>query len=84
MFFDSWELLLDLNLPEEMLDKVKKKIKSGDSVKIFQIFQTSVLIFFPSGTCIIAYWRYGSWLGAISCPICRQTVMCVSGRHHKC
>ncbi|XP_058381299.1 E3 ubiquitin-protein ligase RNF170 isoform X1 [Diceros bicornis minor] len=25
------------------------------------------------GTCIIAYWRYGSWLGAISCPICRQT-----------
>ncbi|XP_023616570.1 E3 ubiquitin-protein ligase RNF170 isoform X3 [Myotis lucifugus] len=27
------------------------------------------------GTCIIAYWRYGSWLGAISCPICRQTIM---------
>ncbi|XP_048186450.1 E3 ubiquitin-protein ligase RNF170 isoform X2 [Perognathus longimembris pacificus] len=26
------------------------------------------------GTCITAYWRYGSWLGAISCPICRQTV----------
>ncbi|XP_056374217.1 E3 ubiquitin-protein ligase RNF170 isoform X3 [Hyla sarda] len=26
------------------------------------------------GPCIIAYWRYGSWLGAISCPICRQTV----------
>ncbi|KAI5940897.1 E3 ubiquitin-protein ligase RNF170 [Manis javanica] len=26
------------------------------------------------GTCIIAYWRYGSWLGAISCPICRQKV----------
>ncbi|KAM4809213.1 E3 ubiquitin-protein ligase RNF170 [Rhinophrynus dorsalis] len=26
------------------------------------------------GSCIIAYWRYGSWLGAISCPICRQTV----------
>ncbi|CAM5146648.1 unnamed protein product [Natator depressus] len=26
------------------------------------------------GTCIIAYWRYGSWLGAIRCPICRQTV----------
>uniref|UniRef100_A0A3P8V0V3 E3 ubiquitin-protein ligase RNF170 n=1 Tax=Cynoglossus semilaevis TaxID=244447 RepID=A0A3P8V0V3_CYNSE len=24
------------------------------------------------GTCIIAYWRYGTWLGAISCPICRQ------------
>ncbi|XP_059580551.1 E3 ubiquitin-protein ligase RNF170 isoform X4 [Alligator mississippiensis] len=27
------------------------------------------------GACIIAYWRYGSWLGAIRCPICRQTVM---------
>ncbi|KAM8962353.1 E3 ubiquitin-protein ligase RNF170-like isoform 2-T2 [Pelodytes ibericus] len=26
------------------------------------------------GACIIAYWTYGSWLGAISCPICRQTV----------
>uniref|UniRef100_A0A8D0E5H8 E3 ubiquitin-protein ligase RNF170 n=1 Tax=Salvator merianae TaxID=96440 RepID=A0A8D0E5H8_SALMN len=26
------------------------------------------------GTCIIAYWRQGSWLGAIHCPICRQTV----------
>ncbi|KAG9486522.1 hypothetical protein GDO78_006734 [Eleutherodactylus coqui] len=26
------------------------------------------------GPCIIAYWRYGSGLGAISCPICRQTV----------
>ncbi|XP_040273329.1 E3 ubiquitin-protein ligase RNF170 [Bufo bufo] len=26
------------------------------------------------GPCIIAYWRYGSWLGAISCPICRQMV----------
>ncbi|KAM9331556.1 E3 ubiquitin-protein ligase RNF170 [Gastrophryne carolinensis] len=26
------------------------------------------------GPCIIAYWRYGTWLGAISCPICRQTV----------
>ncbi|NXX98383.1 RN170 ligase, partial [Centropus bengalensis] len=27
------------------------------------------------GSCIIAYWRYGSWLGAIRCPICRQTVI---------
>ncbi|XP_027000256.1 E3 ubiquitin-protein ligase RNF170 [Tachysurus fulvidraco] len=26
------------------------------------------------GSCIIAYWRYGTWLGAISCPICRQIV----------
>ncbi|XP_015705019.1 E3 ubiquitin-protein ligase RNF170 isoform X1 [Coturnix japonica] len=26
------------------------------------------------GSCIIAYWRYGLWLGAIRCPICRQTV----------
>ncbi|XP_015216609.2 E3 ubiquitin-protein ligase RNF170 isoform X1 [Lepisosteus oculatus] len=26
------------------------------------------------GSCIIAYWRYGSWLGAIHCPICRQMV----------
>ncbi|XP_063067051.1 E3 ubiquitin-protein ligase RNF170 isoform X2 [Engraulis encrasicolus] len=26
------------------------------------------------GSCVIAYWRYGTWLGPISCPICRQTV----------
>ncbi|KAK7120007.1 hypothetical protein R3I93_023097 [Phoxinus phoxinus] len=26
------------------------------------------------GPCIVAYWRYGAWLGAINCPICRQMV----------
>uniref|UniRef100_A0A1A8MBP1 E3 ubiquitin-protein ligase RNF170 n=2 Tax=Nothobranchius TaxID=28779 RepID=A0A1A8MBP1_9TELE len=26
------------------------------------------------GSCILAYWRYGTWLGAIHCPICRQMV----------
>ncbi|XP_028827651.1 E3 ubiquitin-protein ligase RNF170 [Denticeps clupeoides] len=26
------------------------------------------------GSCIVAYWRYGTWLGAINCPICRQMV----------
>ncbi|XP_075999440.1 E3 ubiquitin-protein ligase RNF170 [Genypterus blacodes] len=26
------------------------------------------------GSCIIAYWRFGTWLGAIHCPICRQMV----------
>uniref|UniRef100_A0AAZ3SPP5 RING-type domain-containing protein n=1 Tax=Oncorhynchus tshawytscha TaxID=74940 RepID=A0AAZ3SPP5_ONCTS len=26
------------------------------------------------GPCIIAYWRYGTWFGAINCPICRQMV----------
>uniref|UniRef100_A0A8C9TAV7 E3 ubiquitin-protein ligase RNF170 n=1 Tax=Scleropages formosus TaxID=113540 RepID=A0A8C9TAV7_SCLFO len=24
--------------------------------------------------CLIAYWRHSSWLGAISCPLCRQKV----------
>ncbi|MBN3313984.1 RN170 ligase, partial [Atractosteus spatula] len=24
--------------------------------------------------CLIAYWRHTSWLGAISCPLCRQKV----------
>lgn len=24
--------------------------------------------------CIIAYWHYGSWLGGIKCPVCRQKV----------
>ncbi|XP_026195670.1 E3 ubiquitin-protein ligase RNF170-like [Anabas testudineus] len=26
------------------------------------------------GSCIIAYWRYGAWLGPINCPVCRQMV----------
>ncbi|KAL0963223.1 hypothetical protein UPYG_G00351350 [Umbra pygmaea] len=25
-------------------------------------------------SCLIAYWRFGTWLGAINCPICRQMV----------
>nr|XP_055042320.1 RING-HC_RNF170 domain-containing protein [Misgurnus anguillicaudatus] len=24
--------------------------------------------------CLISYWKHGSWLDAISCPLCRQTV----------
>ncbi|XP_071952782.1 E3 ubiquitin-protein ligase RNF170-like [Antedon mediterranea] len=24
--------------------------------------------------CLITYWRYGAWLGAINCPVCRQIV----------
>ncbi|XP_013415214.1 E3 ubiquitin-protein ligase RNF170 isoform X2 [Lingula anatina] len=26
------------------------------------------------GQCIITYWRHGSWLGAVRCPVCRQQV----------
>ncbi|GIZ02721.1 e3 ubiquitin-protein ligase RNF170 [Caerostris extrusa] len=24
--------------------------------------------------CIITYWQHGNWIGAIHCPVCRQTV----------
>ncbi|XP_066298519.1 E3 ubiquitin-protein ligase RNF170-like isoform X1 [Branchiostoma lanceolatum] len=24
--------------------------------------------------CILMYWRHGRWLGAVGCPVCRQTV----------
>ncbi|XP_019387075.1 PREDICTED: E3 ubiquitin-protein ligase RNF170-like [Crocodylus porosus] len=27
------------------------------------------------GSCLITYWKHGSWLGAISCPLCRQKVI---------
>ncbi|XP_072898723.1 E3 ubiquitin-protein ligase RNF170 isoform X2 [Hemitrygon akajei] len=27
------------------------------------------------GSCIVAYWKYGTWLGAVNCPICRQMLM---------
>lgn len=26
------------------------------------------------GLCLITYWHHGRWLGAVSCPVCRQTV----------
>ncbi|XP_067391551.1 E3 ubiquitin-protein ligase RNF170-like [Emydura macquarii macquarii] len=27
------------------------------------------------GSCLITYWKHGSWLEAISCPLCRQKVI---------
>ncbi|XP_061489199.1 E3 ubiquitin-protein ligase RNF170-like isoform X1 [Rhineura floridana] len=27
------------------------------------------------GSCLIEYWKHGSWLEAISCPLCRQKVI---------
>ncbi|XP_044299855.1 E3 ubiquitin-protein ligase RNF170 isoform X4 [Varanus komodoensis] len=35
------------------------------------------------GSCIIAYWRCGSWLGAIHCPICRQTCLRAVNRNEQ-
>ncbi|XP_064605110.1 E3 ubiquitin-protein ligase RNF170-like [Liolophura sinensis] len=26
------------------------------------------------GQCIVTYWRHGTWLGAVRCPVCRQQV----------
>jgi len=26
------------------------------------------------GQCIVTYWLFGNWLGAVQCPVCRQTV----------
>ncbi|XP_059503882.1 E3 ubiquitin-protein ligase RNF170-like isoform X3 [Stegostoma tigrinum] len=31
------------------------------------------------GPCLIAYWGHGSWLGAVSCPLCRQKVSLLNG-----
>uniref|UniRef100_A0A8D0HIL5 RING-type domain-containing protein n=1 Tax=Sphenodon punctatus TaxID=8508 RepID=A0A8D0HIL5_SPHPU len=27
------------------------------------------------GSCLMTYWKHGSWLGAINCPLCRQKVI---------
>lgn len=27
-----------------------------------------------TGQCIVTYWLFGNWLGAVQCPVCRQTV----------
>lgn len=26
------------------------------------------------GLCLVTYWQHGSWLGTVSCPVCRQAV----------
>ena len=26
------------------------------------------------GTCMVAYWQHGRWMGVMRCPVCRQTV----------
>ncbi|KAK1164240.1 E3 ubiquitin-protein ligase RNF170-like [Acipenser oxyrinchus oxyrinchus] len=33
--------------------------------------------------CLIEYWRHGSWLGAISCPLCRQQVSILCSLFHE-
>ncbi|XP_076873299.1 E3 ubiquitin-protein ligase RNF170 [Brachyhypopomus gauderio] len=33
--------------------------------------------------CLISYWKHGSWLAAISCPLCRQTVNVMYGLFHE-
>ncbi|XP_041133394.1 E3 ubiquitin-protein ligase RNF170-like [Polyodon spathula] len=33
--------------------------------------------------CLIEYWRHGSWLGAISCPLCRQQVSILCNLFHE-
>ena len=30
--------------------------------------------FHSAAPCLLTYWRHGSWLDAISCPLCRQKV----------
>jgi len=26
------------------------------------------------GQCIVVYWRHGTWIGPVPCPVCRQQV----------
>ncbi|XP_078263428.1 E3 ubiquitin-protein ligase RNF170-like isoform X2 [Rhinoraja longicauda] len=35
------------------------------------------------GPCLIAYWRHGSWIGPVSCPLCRQKVSLLDGPRHE-
>ncbi|XP_069794618.1 E3 ubiquitin-protein ligase RNF170-like isoform X2 [Narcine bancroftii] len=35
------------------------------------------------GSCLIEYWRHGSWLGPVSCPLCRQKVSLLYGLSHE-
>ncbi|KAH0628424.1 hypothetical protein JD844_009573 [Phrynosoma platyrhinos] len=59
---------------QELVRAVRQQIQSEqeNAVDDRQRFYTDMSC--PVCPCIIAYWRCGSWLGAIHCPICRQTV----------
>ncbi|XP_030061137.1 E3 ubiquitin-protein ligase RNF170 isoform X2 [Microcaecilia unicolor] len=35
------------------------------------------------GSCLISYWKHGSWLGAVSCPLCRQKVIALYNLFHE-
>nr|XP_033771139.1 E3 ubiquitin-protein ligase RNF170-like [Geotrypetes seraphini] len=35
------------------------------------------------GSCLISYWKHGSWLGAVSCPLCRQKVVTLYNLFHE-
>ncbi|XP_051866676.1 E3 ubiquitin-protein ligase RNF170-like [Pristis pectinata] len=35
------------------------------------------------GPCLIAYWRHGSWLGPVSCPLCRRKVSLLCSLSHE-
>lgn len=46
-----------------------------------------ILLFFCCSDCLapclIAYWKHGSWLDAISCPLCRQKVQQARARQSR-
>lgn len=41
---------------------------------VWHVSQHFDFCFNLSAPCLIAYWRHGPWLDAISCPLCRQKV----------
>lgn len=53
---------------------VRRTHKRPSLLLLLLLHVTFVFLLPCTGSCIIAYWRYGTWLGAISCPICRQMV----------
>lgn len=53
----------------KMINKTNLKSKTGNLLD-----QKLIMCVDSAAPCLIAYWRHGSWLAAISCPMCRQKV----------
>uniref|UniRef100_A0AAV2KXB6 RING-type domain-containing protein n=1 Tax=Knipowitschia caucasica TaxID=637954 RepID=A0AAV2KXB6_KNICA len=65
---------------------MRSAVPLPDSAAVHQDSQCPVCLQIPSfpvntncghlfcAPCLITYWRHGSWLNAISCPLCRQKV----------
>lgn len=47
---------------------------SPHCIFVYNMNEMFICDWYSAAPCLIAYWRHGAWLDAISCPLCRQKV----------